>query len=328
MQTGCLASLPFVDMILGRDFCDIKGLAGTDGFNVSVGPEHSDEVRRLRALCESTRQSKSADEFTLVFDGQKFRVTAMHDDDESVVWLLSRSGAQVRGLDDLNLPQSVIKQLMKPDLRGLVLIVGGFGAGKTTTCGSLFAGWIERFGGVGISFESPPELDMSGKRGRGRLLQIPVSESPDAEDGYHRSMQRGLRSRADAFLVGEVRTANTAMEVQHIANTDRPIFSTLHAESVEQGLMKFQAFCRHRDMAQDAINELLASSIAAVIHLSVDIRETLSGHVRRVTPTCLIFDKGVVGNSLRAKIREGKFSSLNEEIDTQGKLRQSRINNF
>jgi len=316
---GKLADLAFVDMILGPDFCDVKGVAGTDGQNRTIEADYPADVQRLRELCTSTARSKGSAEFSVVFDGAKLRVTGMVDDGEQEIWLISRTGAEVMNIHQLNLPKQVIDAVMAPDLSGLVLIIGSFGVGKTTTGGSLFAARVEALGGLGLAFEEPPELDMSGPRGKGRIIQIPIT----AQSPTQSLLERGLRSRAEHFFFGEIRNGSTAIEVQHIAVNDRPIFGTIHAETLWQALMKFQAYCRSKDSSSEALNAMLAESLSVLIHLSLEkVPTSDGGFTRRITPRCLVLGKG--DDSARAKIRAGDFRGLVDEVATQGSVRSFR----
>lgn len=305
-----LTALPFVDMILGPNFCDLKDLSD-NGSNLPVPDKYSDDVQALRTLCDAEHESKG-DELTVVFQGVKFRVTTMHDED-SYVRFVTRIGANVRALTDLPVSKAVIDAATHRDLRGLVVVIGGFGVGKTTTAGSLFAAWVDQYGGLGLALEDPTELAMTGPTpsGRGRIVQVPVSE---ASGGYQAATQRGLRSRANAFYIGEIRNGITAVEVLYIAANDRPIFATLHAESIEQALMKLQAWCATKDTTTQALNSLLAESVSVILHLSVDPHGSIDPSVKRLIPRALIIPRGVDGNSTRAKIREGKFAGLADNI--------------
>ena len=314
-----LVALEFIDMMLGPDFCDLKGMPGADGGITPVASRYDDDVERLRELCRVTSEKRGLAEFTITFDECRLRVTGLVDDRESSIWLISRATAELMALDELNLPRPVVEATMAKDLTGIVLVIGSFGVGKTTTAASIFAQRVREHGGLGLTFEEPPELDMSGPCGKGRIVQVPMNRRPGF---YEEMVERGHRSRAENFFFGEIRNAQNAIEVQYLAVNDRPIFSTIHGETMWQALMKFQALCRKKDSSPEALNSMLAESLAVLIHLSLEFVPSANGPSRRITPRCLVLGKG--DDQARAKIRAGDFRGLVEEIGSQGSQRSLR----
>lgn len=314
-----LVDLEFIDMMLGPDFCDLKGMPGADGRITSVAGQYQEDVSRLRELCRETAEKRDMAEFTITFDGCRLRVTGLVDDRESSIWLISRATAQVMQLDELNLPRQVVDAVMAKDLTGVTLVIGSFGVGKTTVGASIFAARVREHGGLGLTFEEPPELAMSGPCGKGRIVQVPINRRPGF---YEEMVERGHRSRAENFYFGEIRNAQNAIEVQYLAVNDRPIISTIHGETMWQALMKFQALCRKKDSSPEALNSMLAESLSVLIHLSLDFVPTANGHKRLITPRCLVLGKD--NDQARAKIRAGDFRGLADEIGSQGAMRSHR----
>ncbi|AEC18864.1 type IV B pilus protein [Pusillimonas sp. T7-7] len=314
MKTKRLAQAHFVDIVLGPDFCDVKIEGPTVIEARCVEDEFAEDVRALRELC--LQRHKYGAEFTIQYDTLRFRATTM-EQDNGPIWFLSRIDAQVRPLSELPVPRRFATYVLRPRLHGLILVTGGFGAGKTTTASSLFAQRIATLGGTGIALEDPTaEVQMGGRQGAGRVLQFPVTRH---EGGYHTALQLVRRSRANLVFVGEIRDALTAVEAQDIANTDMPVIATMHASSIEEAFDKYQAYMRSRHSSSAEANARLAMSVAGIIHLTkqyVPIPD--QDPEARYQSRSLILDHsdpactGAIG-----KIRQGNFVGLGDEITQQ-----------
>lgn len=309
-----ISSLTFVDIVLGVDYCEIKVPHPDTIEHRNIEGEYSDDVQTLRKMCMQSPETEP--EFTLSYEGLRFRVTTMNTE-TGKVWFLSRIDAQVRPIHVLPVPKPFVEFVLRPRLHGLILVTGGFGTGKTTTASSLFCHRIETLGGTGTALEDPAsEVQMAGRRGQGRIISIPVSRK---NGGYHTALQLVRRSRADFVLIGEIRDAVTAIEAQDIANTDMPVIATMHASSIEEAFDKYQSYLRSKDASSAEANSRLALSVAGIIHLTKEYVGTEAGApITRYTPQCLILDRsdpsclGTIG-----KIRDGKFMDLGDDITAQ-----------
>lgn len=318
MMADRLSSRDFIDMVLGLDFCKLKVQEPDLCRLVDVELDYRNDIDTLREAC--LLNSAESAEFTLFHDGVRFRVTTM-ERERGPVWFLSRIDAQARPIQELSVEGDFVKFLLRPVLQGMILITGGFGAGKTTTASSLFSHRIERLGGTGIALEDPVgEVAMDGPCGFGHISQIPVSADTG---GYHAALQLVRRSRADFVMIGEIRDALTAVEVQDIANADMPVIATMHASSIEEAFDKYQSYLRSRHASSSEANSRLALSISAIVHLSKEYRRSRDGQVTtRYVSRSLVIDRANPESfSIMGKIREGDFTGLNDEIDRQASRR-------
>lgn len=307
------AELEFVDLLIGPDFAEIRGLKGSAGANAPAPAHVLPGISLLRQQCRQITKNQFTSEFITTLNGARFRVTAINDVQADDIDILSRIGGEIRTFTALGLPQRLVNHVEKKDLTGLVLVSGSMGVGKTSTIAALFKHRLELRGGLGLTIEDPPDPPLNGMHGKGRAIQIEVSRE---RGGYHEQLQRALRSRADQFLIGEIRDASTAAEVIRVSGNGWPILATLHADSVEQTLSKLQALCRGIDAATEALNGMLADAITAVICLRMQKAKTSTGFTKRLMATWLVLD-GNEDTSIRAKIRKGDFAGLNTEIAAQ-----------
>lgn len=312
-ENQSLSELEFVDLIIGSDFCEIRGLKGSDGANHAAPAHLANDIQTLRNTCRQTARNQGQSEFTTTLNGTRFRVTVMHDVTSEDIFILSRIGNEIRDFEELGFPDRLTKHLLRQDLTGLVVISGPMGVGKTSTAASLFTHRLKLHGGLGLALEDPPETPLSGQHGKGRAIQVEVSRE---HGGYQEQLTRSLRSRADVFMIGETREPYAAIEVMRVSGNGWPIITTTHADTVEQTLQKLQGLCRSMDASTDGLNAMLADSISAVVCLRLQKVPVRGGHVKRLLPTWLVVE-GNEKDSIRSKIRKGDFASLNTEIAAQ-----------
>lgn len=310
-----LADIDFVDMYLGMDFCELRGVGGTSGGIIRAPAEVHADLDAIRELCRERQELLGGiAEFSVKYGHRKFRVTGLTDVTDNDVWILSESGFTVRPLEDLKLPQQVVRYVTRKDLRGLFIVFGPMNAGKTNTVSSIIKGRLELHGGIGLTVEDPPEGELHGQHGDGYCIQVRVSRQ---QGGYHEQMMRTLRSRADHFLVGEVRDPASTLEMLRLAATVGPIFVTTHGETLEQGLAGLVARCRGIDTSADALNALLADALSGAMWQKLDLLALPGGgHTRRLRTKTLLMG-GPDEQIIKTKIRAGNFSQLSQEIDNQ-----------
>jgi type II secretory ATPase GspE/PulE/Tfp pilus assembly ATPase PilB-like protein len=135
--------------------------------------------------------------------------------------LLSDQRAALR-LHELGISEQRHADLMAqiPDIRGLMLVSGPAGAGKTTTLYALM-GELKQQGHSIVTLEDPVELIMEG------VTQIQVNERQGLD--FDEGAKSVLRLDPDVIVLGEMRDAPSARAALHAADTGHVCLSTLHA---------------------------------------------------------------------------------------------------
>mgnify|MGYP006122674571 FL=1 len=169
---------------------------------------------------------------------------------QSVVMRLLNQDSGIRGLDDLGMPDAMLKRFRYVLARnmGLVLVTGPTGSGKSTT---LHAALLE-INDVGlkiISVEDPVEYRVPG------ISQLEVNEKIGLT--FARALRSILRQDPDTLLVGEIRDDETANICLRSAMTGHLVLSTLHARDA------MSTPFRLLDMAVEPF--MVATSLQAVI---------------------------------------------------------------
>lgn len=307
-----ISEVKFVDLYIGDGFTDFNGFGGAAGRTIAP-PSLAVDIAALRSACEAMYGSLLEPEFPLMHDGVMYRVTMIPDVMGKFIYVLRRSSASIRPLGTLGLAQPLLQKLLDKDARGLVLIAGEMASGKTSTAATLVAEWLKRNGGYGITMEDPPETPLNNVWGEGRCFQTLVTERTG---GYKAAMRKALRANTKIMLLGEIRDADTAVEVLQAGINGHFILSTLHAGSPAQALERMASLCAGEPNA----NMLLSDALFMVIWQKLNITqgapaaEGTPSQIARVKASCLEVRDQI---GVKSKIRDGQFSALSDDIEQQ-----------
>ena len=207
---------------------------------------------------------------------------------------------------ELNLPP-IVAELVKPT-RGLVLVCGPTGAGKTTTLAALIGAINKDEARHIITIEDPIEYEH--RNAQSVIEQIEVGRDAPS---FASALRAALRQDPDVILVGEMRDLETVATALTAAETGHLILSTLHTSDVAQAIHRIVDVFPPSQQTQ--IRQQLSLSLNAIIVQQL-IPSTRSG--RAVAVEMLLANPAV-----RNHIRRDKMENLISEI-TLGK-RQGMI---
>jgi type IV secretory pathway ATPase VirB11/archaellum biosynthesis ATPase len=228
---------------------------------------------------------------------------------EFQTWCMRRIGDSPPALGDLNLPP-FLHQAIKESYtsRGLVLISGSFGSGKTTTASACLQTWVEDGNEIGITLEDPPEFPLAVPEGKGKIYQINISGRDPAEAIKH------MRRHAPRYVfLGEIRTPEAARELLHMSASGPLVLCTIHASDPIQALTSLILFASSA-MEPDMARQLAARCVSMIVH-----QEVANGVVQAKLLEIKDDDFGI-----QSKIRSGRYDLLYEDFDTQ-KIRREKV---
>ncbi len=214
---------------------------------------------------EKLLEERSLD-FTYVLEGSgRFRVNLFYQMD-GLSGVFRIIPIKIPSLEDLNLPD-VIAAFAKVH-RGLVLVTGVTGSGKSTTLAAIIDRINDTLPHHIITLEDPIEFVHPDKK----CLINQRSIGEDARN-FSDALRGALREDPDIILVGEIRDLETIDLALHAANTGHLVFSTLHTLDAKETIGRIIGMFAQEE--QNRVRAAIASVLAGVI--SQRLAPTISG---------------------------------------------------
>lgn len=272
-------------------------ISGTPAMN-------EDMVERLvfTILDEDQKQILLRDkefDFSFAFgDLGRFRVNAFHERG-NLAAAMRLIPNEIRNIEDLGLPATINKFTEYP--RGLVLVTGPTGSGKSTTLAALISKINTEKAAHIITVEDPIEYTHESKRSL-----IAQREVHYDTYSFSAALRSALREDPDVVLIGEMRDLETIAAAITIAETGHLVFATLHTNSASQSIDRMvDVFPPHQ---QPQVRSQLGNILMAVC--SQRLIPALGGG--RVPAAEILIATPAVRNI----IREGKNYQLEAVIQT------------
>jgi twitching motility protein PilT len=267
------------------------------------------EIRRLVYSILSTKQREKF-EAELELDTShsipscgRFRVNVFLQRD-SVGAVLRTIPYEIVPLDQLGLPPVVASFAELP--RGLVLVTGPTGSGKSTTLASL-VDVINRTKPVHIMTVEDPIEFLHGHK----LATVNQREVGEDTHSFAAALKHVLRQDPDVILVGEMRDLETIQTAITAAETGHLVFGTLHTQDAPLSIDRIiDVFPSHQ---QQQVRVQLASALQGVV--TQQLVATAAGGGRACAAEVLVATPAV-----RNLIREGKTHQIYSAMQAGGKL--------
>jgi twitching motility protein PilT len=207
------------------------------------------------AVLETFRQRHEVD-FAYGLPGVgRFRVNAYFQR-SSVAMAMRRVRASAATVDELGLPAVVTR--LADEMRGLVLVTGPTGSGKTTTLAAMIDHINHSRACHVVTIEDPVEYLHSDD-----LAAIDQREIGFDTDSFSSAMRVVLRQDPDVILVGEMRDTETVSAALTAAETGHLVFSTLHTINATETINRIVDFFPPHQQTQVRVS--LAGSLRGII---------------------------------------------------------------
>jgi len=157
---------------------------------------------------------------------------------------------------DLGTPDILMELIMAK--RGLLLMVGGTGSGKSTTLAAMINHRNANSAGHILTIEDPVEFSHPNLKSIVNQREVGVDT-----ESYARALKACLREAPDVILIGEIRDRETLSAALELANTGHLCISTMHANNANQAMERVINMYPHDHHAQLFMD--LATNLNAVI---------------------------------------------------------------
>jgi twitching motility protein PilU len=260
----------------------------------------------LRALADAMMTEKQRREFAQTFEMNlaqslpglaRFRVNILIQRG-SVGLVIRRIKADIMSIDDMGLP-SILKNITMTK-RGLVLVVGATGSGKSTTLAAMIDHRNTHEAGHIITIEDPIEFVHRHKESI-----VTQREVGSDTHSFQAALKNTLRQAPDVILIGEIRDTETMEAAITFAETGHLCLGTLHSNNANQAIeriMNFFQLERHEQMyLQLSLN--LRSIVSQRLIPSVEGKRVAALEILMDTPR------------IKDLIKRGEVDSLKEAME-------------
>src|SRR2546421_790454 len=281
----------------------------------SLRPEDTEELMRSITSEDHVQQVRERDgaDFGFAFgELARFRVSIFKEKG-NFGCVLRQIPSKLLTMEQIGLPPSVRELLWKP--RGLVLVTGPTGSGKTTTLASMLNIINEeRDDAHLITIEDPIEYYHRHKKSVVTQREVNVDVPNFAE-----ALRRALRQDPDVILVGELRDLETMDAAITAAETGHLVFGTLHTTGAAKTIDRIvNAFPTNQ---QEQIRIQLSTVLQAVISQLLLPRIDKPGRIA-------VFEVMINTPSVAALIRDNKTFRINSDIQTGAKYGMVTLDSF
>ncbi|WP_457600283.1 type IV pilus twitching motility protein PilT [Hydrogenivirga sp.] len=163
---------------------------------------------------------------------------------------------QIPPFKTLNLPEVMLKTALSHS-KGLILVTGPTGSGKSTTLASIIDEINKNFRRVIVTIEDPIEYLLRDKN----CFIVQREVGLDTQN-FARGLRAALREDPDVIMVGEIRDPETAEIALQAAETGHLVFSTLHTLDAKETVNRLIGMFKLE--VRDQIRQMLAGTLVAV----------------------------------------------------------------
>ena len=249
--------------------------------------------------CQQELQQRGGTDFAIEYvDGYRFRV-AVFKQRGSIGLVMRRIPSEFLSFEVLRMPEAIRSLIVRP--RGLLLVTGPTGSGKTTSLSSMINFINDNYDRHIITLEDPIEYFHKHKKSTVNQREIGV-DVPDFKEG----IRRALRMDPDVILVGEMRDLETIHAAIEAAETGHVVFGTLHTSGAASTVNRIiDVFPKDQ---QDQVRTQLSTALIGVLSQAL-LPKKPSGVIAA-------YEMMVVTPAIQNLIRENKVYRIDSAIQT------------
>ncbi len=265
-------------------------------------PEQTEQFIRQTAGEEGLRRllhERDMEYSTAIPNGRRFRVNA-HLQRNAIAITFHVIPDRVPALSELGLPAAV--DALANARRGLILVTGQTGNGKSTTLAAMISEITRKSACHIITIEDPIEYELHSETGLIEQREVGRDVGSFAD-----GLRSALRQDPDVIMVGEMRDLETTAAAVTAAETGHLVLSSLHTQSAHHAVERIIDV--YPANQQELIRSMLANSLRAVINQALFKRADGQG----VVPACGVM---ICTPAVRNCIRENRIHEIPNIIQT------------
>ncbi|UCE89093.1 MAG: PilT/PilU family type 4a pilus ATPase [Pseudomonadota bacterium] len=204
----------------------------------------------------------------------------------------------VPSLEQLRLPPALADLIMEP--RGLIIVAGSTGAGKSTTLASMIDHRNRNKSGHILTIEDPIEFIHKHNRSIVNQREVGLDTASYAE-----ALRRAVREAPDVIMIGEIRDHDVMKQALSYADTGHLCLATLHATNADQAMDRIINFL------PDVPREQL------LMDLSLNLRAVISQRLLRSTDGKRVAATEIIQNTpyVKALLRDGDIHKIKSAME-------------
>ena len=281
-------------------------------FPMLTGPDCRRFIEQMapREALETYDRCKDSDFSYLVLGQARYRVNA-HMQGGCASLAMRAIRTDVPPIEELNLPEVISRLTYLP--RGLVLVTGDTGSGKSTTLAAMIEEMNLRYQKHVLTLEDPVEYRFDSKQCLIEQRELGL-DLPSFASG----LKHALRQDPDVILVGEMRDLETSALAISAAETGHLVLSTLHTINASQTVDRI--IDMYPDGQQNQIRSMLASTLQAVVSQTLFARTDGKGMIPAVEVL-------LCTPAVRNLIREDRTFEIPNVIETNRQMGMCSLDN-
>jgi twitching motility protein PilT len=248
--------------------------------------------------CQNELQEKGGADFAIAFGDCRFRC-AIFKQKGSIGMVLRRIPSQFFTFEQIGMPEAIRRLITRP--RGLLLVTGPTGSGKTTSLASMVNFINDNYDRHIITIEDPIEYYHTHKKCTVNQREIGVDVP-----GFAEAIRRALRMDPDVILVGEMRDLETIHTAIEAAETGHVVFGTLHTSGAASTINRIiDVFPKEQ---QDQVRTQLSTALIGVLSQAL--------MPKKPEGVIAAYEMMVVTPAIQNLIRENKVYRIDSSIQT------------
>lgn len=277
-------TLPFTDLLIKLSEPQVPSRFRPDptksklSGNLAVPSDYDEDIREIRENLQARYHENGKQKGTLQYKGFRLRYSIFAAAEDEVWAAIRAVSLDLPELDSLRMHPDMVNHIKAwGRKKGLIIVGGKTGDGKTTTCVASVKHYLESIGGFLETIEDPVEYQLQGAISqKGFCLQNEIEEDFEWND----KIKDAMRHRPDYIFVGEVRTTEAAENLLKAVTSGHLVITTIHAGNTSDTVSALLHLAENK--LGPVARQIIADRLVGIIHQTL----TLNGPiVRAVIPS-------------------------------------------